>query len=213
MNLTLRTLAGISLLLPVAFGCAGRTAPFDELDKAPITIMRLGQEPAPQPMATTPAATPSLIPGLPPELQKMGEQAMQGLNQVLPGVIPPGLIPGAQGQTTMPQQQQLPRFKAFVILGQPIQLQDEEVQEEILDVFGDEDSFQADRPNCFSPGMGISISRGGQAPVDLLVSFSCNQAQGDGFRWPYKVNGFTPETSQRLSKVFQKFFGPVPPGA
>jgi hypothetical protein len=90
---------------------------------------------------------------------------------------------------------------------------DEDTREEILDLFGDEDSFQAERGNCFSPGMGISISRGGGAPVDLMVSLSCSQAQGDGFQWPYKMNGLTPDTSSRLAKIFEKFFGPVPPGA
>lgn len=213
MNRTLFTLAGISLFIPVAVGCAGRTAPFDELDKAPITIMRLGQEPPPQMAAPTPTA-PSLIPGLPPELQKLGEQAAQGLQGVLPpGLIPPGLIPGTQPQPMQPQTQQLPHFKQFVILGQPIQLNDETVQSDLLDVFGSEDSFQADHPNCFSPGMGVSINRSGQPPVDLLVSFSCAQVMGDGFRWPYKVNGLTQDASKSLSKVFEKFFGPVPPGA
>ncbi len=214
MKLTLQHLAGISLLLPLAFGCA-RTAPFDELDKAPMTIMRLGQPPpppAPTPIPTG-GGTP-LIPGLPPDLQKMGEQVLQGAGQILPpGLIPPGLIPGAQPTPVVAQQPPTPMFKAWAIIGTPIQNVDDETREEILDLFGDEDSFQSDRPNCFSPGMGISITRNGQPPVDLMISLSCSQAQGDGFKWPYKANGFTTDTSDRLSKIFQKFFGPVPPGA
>ena len=163
--------------------------------------------------APTPTA-PSLIPGIPPELQKLGEQAAAGLQGVLPpGLIPPGLIPGMQPAQPQPMAQQLPHFKQFVIIGQPIQLNDEDVHGQILDLFGSEDSFQADHPNCFSPGMGISINRSGQPPVDLLVSFSCSQAMGDGFRWPHKVNGLTPDANKTLSGIFAKFFGPVPPGA
>lgn len=213
MKPTLQHLAGILLLLPLAFGCA-RTAPFDELDKAPMTIMRLGQPPPPPAPVAMPSTGTPLIPGLPPDLQKMGEQVLQGAGQILPpGLIPPGLIPGAQPQPTAVPQQQTPMFKAWAIVAPPIQNVDDETREEILDIFGDEDSFQADRPNCFSPGMGISITRNGQPPVDLMISLSCAQAQGDGFKWPYKANGFTTDTSDRLSKIFQKFFGPVPPGA
>ena len=35
----------------------------------------------------------------------------------------------------------------------------------------------------------------------------------DGARWPYPVNGFTPETRAHLSKIYEKMWGPVPPGA
>jgi hypothetical protein len=176
-----------------------------------MTIMRLGQPPPPPTPVT--AAAPGLIPGLPPDLAKMGEQVLQGAQSILPpGLIPPGLFPG-QPATTPIAAPPPPMFKAWAIQGQPIQVSDEETREEILDLFGDEDSFQAERPNCFSPGMGISIARSGGAPVDLMISLSCSQVQGDGFQWPYKANGFTSDTSSRLGKIFEKFFGPVPPGA
>ena len=51
----IRYFAGLSLLLPLAIGCAGRTAPFNEMDQAQITVLRLSQAPAPTPV--TPAAT------------------------------------------------------------------------------------------------------------------------------------------------------------
>jgi hypothetical protein len=214
MNLTLRTLAGLSILLPLATGCASRTAPFDEVDQAPMTIMRLGQPPPPPtPIA---AATPGggLIPGLPADLTKLGEQIAQGAQSILPpGLIPPGLIPGQAATPVAPQAPPVDMFKAWAVVGQRMSVTDEDTREEILDLFGDEDSFQAERGNCFSPGMGISIARSGGAPIDLMVSLSCSQAQGDGFQWPYKVNGLTPDTSSRLAKIFEKFFGPVPPGA
>ena len=88
-------------------------------------------------------------------------------------------------------------------------LSDDTVKNEILDIFGSESSFQADRGNCFFPGMGISMQRAPQQnqapqpPVDLLISLSCNQAMGDGFRWPHPTNGFTPDTHQRLTKIFE----------
>ena len=61
-------------------------------------------------------------------------------------------------------------------------------------------------------GNKIRDEAGANRMVDLMVSFSCSQAQGDGFKWPHKVNGLTPDTSSRLAKIFEKFFGPVPPG-
>ncbi|MCK6591489.1 MAG: hypothetical protein L6Q76_28385 [Polyangiaceae bacterium] len=181
-----------------------------------MTIMRLGQPPPPPTPVTAVTPGGGLIPGLPPDLAKLGEQIAQGAQSILPpGLIPPGLIPGQPGgtTTTMPQQAPVDMFKAWAVIGQRMPVTDEETREEILDIFGDEDSFQSERGNCFSPGMGISISRGGAAPVDLMVSLSCSQAQGDGFQWPYKVNGLTSDTSSRLAKIFEKFFGPVPPGA
>lgn len=218
MNRSLLPLTGLLVVLPLAAGCASRTAPFNEMDQAQITVLRLqGQEPTPAP-APAPAAT-GLIPGLPipPELQAGAQQLGQAINQAVPGLIPPGLL-GGQAQPVQPAQPPPPRFKNFIILSQ-MPLTDESVKNEILDIFGSEKSFQADRGNCFFPGMGVSMQRAPQAnqapqpPVDLLISLSCNQAMGDGFAWPYKVNGFTPETHQRLTNIYQKLFGPVPPGA
>lgn len=219
MNRSLLSLTGLLVVLPLAAGCASRTAPFNEMDQASITVLRLqGQEPTPAP-AATPAATPGLIPGLqlPPDLQAGAAALGQAVNQAIPGLIPPGLLGGAQ-QPQQPAQPPAPRFKNFVILTQ-MPLTDEAVKNEILDIFGSEKSFQADRGNCFFPGMGLSMQRAPQPnqapqpPVDLLISLSCNQAMGDGFRWPYPYNGFTPETHQRLTKIFEKLWGPVPPGA
>ena len=104
----------------------------------------------------------------------------------------------------------------------PAQMQDmyaafnawkEKFKDEILDIFGSEDSFSTQRGNCFMPGMGVSLARPNAPPVDLLISLSCNQAQGDGFTWPYPKNGFTTETHEKLSQIYQKLWGPVPPGA
>lgn len=218
MNRSLLSLTGLLVVLPLV-GCASRTAPFNEMDQAQITVLRLQGQEVQQPVAQPAATAPALIPGLPPDLQALGQQVGQAINQAVPGLIPPGLLPGMQpAQPTQPVQPPQPRFKNFVILAQ-MPLTDEAVKNEILDVFGSDKSFQADRGNCFFPGMGISMTRAPQAnqapqpPVDLLISLSCNQAMGDGFRWPYPTNGFTPEAHQRLTKVFEKLWGPVPPGA
>jgi hypothetical protein len=211
MNVPFRTaLIGLTLLTPLATGCAGRTAPFDEMDKAQITVLRLQGPPPPvAPVAGAPGMP--AIPGLPPEWQAGAQQALGQLQQVLPpGLIPPGLIPGAPGQPAAPAAPP-PMFKGFVI-GQQMPLTDETTREELLDIFGSEDSFNGNRGQCFTPGMGVSIVRADQPqPIDLLISINCNQAMGDGFRWPYPNNGFTPETAQKLQAIYQKLFGPVPP--
>ncbi|EYF07898.1 hypothetical protein [Chondromyces apiculatus] len=214
--------AALALLAPTLFGCASRTAPFNEMDEASITVLRLQGQYTPTAVATTTAATglPQLIPGLtiPPELQQMGQQAMQGLQQALPGLIPPGLIPGQPQTTTPTAVTPPPLFKNTYVIATSRQLTtdaaDEELREQILDIFGDEDSFSADKGNCFSPGLAISMQRPtSPVPVELLISLSCNQAVGDGFRWPYPTNGFTGETKQKLLTIYQQLFGAVPPDA
>lgn len=225
MKPTFWTFAAFTLLAPSVVGCAARTAPFNEMDEASITVLQLqGQytPPAAVPAPGAPAGgLPQLIPGLPvpPELQQMGQQILQGAQQALPGLIPPGLIPGAQPQPQVTPAQPPPRlFKNTYVIGAERQLttapDDEDLRNQILDLFGDEDSFSADRGNCFSPGLGISMVRPtNPVPVDVMVSLSCNQAVGDGFRWPYPVNGLTAESRQKLSAIYQQLFGPVPPGA
>ena len=202
---------GLTLLAPFAFGCAGRTAPFDEMDKAQITILRL-QGPPPPVAPPVAAGIPGIpgIPGLPPELAAAAAAAAAGVGALIPGLPPiPGLTP-AQPTPVQPAQPP-PMFKGFVI-GQTTPLSDDATRDELLDIFGSEESFGPNKGNCFTPGMGVSIQRIDQPqPVELLISISCNQAMGDGFRWAYPNNGFTPETAQKLSAMYQKLFGPLPP--
>lgn len=211
MNALLRTSIAL-VVLTTAAGCASRTAPFNELDQAQVTVLKLqGQEVAPPPVAAAPVpGLPFPIPGLTPEMQQQAQQALDQFVQMLPpGTVPPGLIPGAPGAAP-PAQPAQPRFKGFVILAQT-PVTSEELKEEVLDIFGSEDSFQAQKGNCFYPGMGVVFQDPQKPPVELLISLSCNQAMGDGFAWPYPVNGFTPETSQRLTRVYEQLWGPVPP--
>lgn len=191
-------------IAPAVAGCAMRAAPFDQMDRAQITVLRLSQAPAlPQ------SALPQIpgLPAVPPEFQQMGQAALGALQNVLPGIIPGGMIPGAQ-----PQQPPTPQFKGFSIIGQ-MPLADPAMRDQILDVFGHESSFSAQAQPCFSPGMGVVITRPDGPEVDLLISLSCNQAKMDGARWPHPVNGFTPETRDILGKFYEKLFGPVPAGA
>jgi hypothetical protein len=201
-------LAGLLALIPLAIGCAARSAPFDQMDRAQITVLRLSQPPPqPQPGAGVPGL-PGL-PGLPipPQAMQAGQQILQGLQNALPGVIPN--IPG------MPQpqaQQQLPQFKGFGIVGQ-MPVSDAGLRDELLDIFGHEGNFAGQPQPCFSPGMGVVFSRPNGPEVDLLVSLSCNQVKMDGDRWPHPGNAFTPETRDHLAKIYEKLWGPVPSGA
>jgi hypothetical protein len=229
MNFDHRTLLGLTLLLPLALGCASRTAPFNELDEAQTKVLRLqGTEPPPMaaPTQPTPGAPPQLIPGLPipPELQALGQQAAQAAQQVLPGLIPPGLIPGIAPATPVaPMAPPAPRFpstvpgQGYVILQERFLAEDgpdKDAKNELLDIFGDEDSFTEERGQCFVPGMGVSFARSNGPPVELLISISCRSAQGAGFNWPHAGKGtFSSDALQKITKIYQQLWGPVPSGA
>lgn len=202
---TLRNFAALVAILPLAFGCAARTAPFDQMDRAQITVLRLQ---APQQQAPLGGMLPGGLP-VPPELQQMGQAVLGGLQQAVPGLgnALPGLIPGAQQQ----QQQQFPQFKGYsIVQSAPA---DDHLKDQILDLFGSESSFSNQVQNCFTPGMGVVMQSPNAPEVDLIISFSCNQAKMDGARWPYAVNGFSPDARNQLAKIYERLFGPVPAGA
>lgn len=205
---------GITALLVVAAtattGCATRKAPFDQLDQSTVTILRLQQAPQ-QAQLPQPGGGLPLIPGLPPELQKAGEQMLQQLQQQ--GLIPPGLIPGVGGQPVQPQ----PQFPPYAndpqwVVADQRPVVDEKLKEDLLDTFGDPDSFNDQRGNCWFPGMAVSFqSPNFPQPVDVVVSLSCNQAVGYGFTWPHAASGLTPQTAGTLTGIYQSLFGPLPP--
>ncbi|MDI1478962.1 hypothetical protein [Polyangium sp. y55x31] len=218
MNSSLRTFLGLALFVaPLSAGCASRTAPFDQMDQAQITVLRLTAPPPPPTVAaTTPGALPG-IPGLPipPEMQAAGQQLLQGLNQAAPGLIPPGLLPGGQTQQPAPAQQQVPLWNGLAIVAQT-PVTNEDMKNDLLDLFGDEDSFQAGANNCTTaPGMGVSFVRPGQPNVDLVVWFTCSKAAGvTPFTLPYGKDMLTGESHQKLSTIYQALFGmAVPPGS
>lgn len=200
----------LTLVTATSAGCASRAAPFDKLDQAQVTIMRL--QAAPQATSPVPGVGGLQIPGLPPELQQMAQQTLEQLQQQ--GIIPPGLLPpGLTGQPGQPPAQQYPPFPRdpqWVIADQrPVV--DGELRDELLDLFGDEANFNANRGNCFYPAMAVSFqSPQVPEPVDVVVSFSCNQAVGYGFQWPHAQSGLTPEASSKLAGIHSNVFG-VPP--
>jgi hypothetical protein len=216
MSSNFTTLLGLALLAaPLATGCASRAAPFNQMDQAQISAMRLTQPPPPPPpVAAAPGAFPG-IPGLPipPEMQAAGQQILQGAAQALPGLIPPGLIPG-QPAAPQPQQPQLPQWNGLSVVAS-VPVMNEDMKNDILDLFGDEDSFQAGSNNCgTAPGLGFSMVRPNQPNVDLLVSFTCSKAMGVGFQWPHKADMLKGESHQKLSQIYQALFGmAVPPGS
>ncbi len=186
------------------------------MDKAQITVLRLQGQEQPQPTPMPAAASPfPAIPGLPfpPGLEQIGQAALSALP---PGFIPPGLIPGMPAATQPAVQAQLPRFPqgapgtGFVIVAQ-MSLQNDAIKNELLDLFGSPSSFQPGQATCFYPGMGVAMVRPGQPEVDVMISLACNQAQGTV--WPHANNTFTADAHNRLTKVYEKLWGPVPPGA
>jgi hypothetical protein len=221
MNSSLATFLGLTLLVaPLATGCAARTAPFDQMDQAQITVLRLSAPPPP-PQPVVGGAPGGLIPGLPipPELQQLGQQAAQAAQAA--GIpVPPGLIPGQQATPMQPQQPPVELWNGLAVLAKA-PVQNDDLKNQLLDVFGYEASFQDSAMQCNTvPGMGVAITRPNGAPVDLLVSFSCTKAfAGQNFSWPYvkngiPKNGLTSESQGNLNKVYQALFGmPVPPGS
>jgi len=186
------------------------------MDQAQITVLRLTAPPPPVAAApATPGALPG-IPGLPipPEMQAAGQQLLQGLNQAAPGLIPPGLLPG-QAAPPAAAQPPPPMWNGLAIVAQT-PVTNDDMKSDILDLFGDEDSFQAGANNCqTAPGMGVSFVRPGQPNVDLVVWFTCSKAAGvTPFQLPYGKDMLTGESHQKLSQIYQALFGmPVPPGS
>jgi len=202
MNLRASSALGILVALPLAAGCASRTPPFNKLNDSQMTILKLdGNQQAGGGLIPGAGAFPIPIPGLSPEQQ---QQIQQTLGQMIPGLPPIPGLPGAQ-----PAQ---PKFNGYSIVGQSYG--DDDSKDEVLDLFGSEDSFNQNRGQCFTPGMAFVFQPSDGSPnVELMVSFSCNQAVGNGFQWPYSANGFTPEAANTLRNVYQRAFQTPPPPA
>lgn len=206
-------------LAPVSVGCASRAVPFDALDKAQITVYRI-QTPAP--VAASPAVTNPANPlapflqqlGITPEMQKQADDMMKQWQQMgvpglpaLPGLTPPTTTP------TTPAQPQLPMLRNQWQIVDQRQVMDDGTREQLLDLFGDAESFNAQPARCWTPGLAVSfVDPSKPEPVDVVISLSCAAANGFGFVWPH-ANSYSlqPKASQQLTQLYQTFFGPVPP--
>lgn len=201
--------------LGLASACASPAPPFDTLPTSNVVAYRL-QNYEPPPAAAAPTPGVPAIPGIPPEITQWAQQALPGLQQMIPpGLLPPNLIPGLPGVAAPAPEQQVPRFHGFRILEQqPVVSKD--LKEQLAELLGDEDSFAAPTSQCLYAEMGLSFSsHAGAPPNDVLVSFSCNQMQGHNFIWPHRSSGMTPATVQTLSNIVSKLFPPsaTPMGA
>jgi len=201
---------GLALALPVVAGCSGRASPFNDLDNAQVTILKLQGQQTPSPIpGAQPGQFPTLpIPGLTPEQQAQLQQGAQQFGQAVGQMIPGLQLPGMPG--TQPVQQPQQTFNGSVVLGST-PVADEDMKNRLLDDFGKEDNFNRNVGPCFTPGMGVVFSDPKKGNIELMVSFSCNQVQGNGFRWPHPANGMTPEVSNDLRMIYQQMFMQPPP--
>src|SRR5262249_23752968 len=152
------------------------------------------------------------IPGLPPEITQLAQQALPGLQALLPpGLLPPGMLQGmAQPQQPAPPPPDAPRFPMtqpnFRILNQT-QVLDPDLKEQLGKLFGDEDNFQPGHANCMYAEMGLSFTPPtGGPPNDMLISYSCNQVQARSFAWPHANVGLKSDTVKELDKIVQKIW-------
>jgi hypothetical protein len=172
-------------------------------------------EPPPTPVTAAPAAAAGAIPGLPPQIQTWIQQGAQGLQQLIPpGLLPPGMVapPGAPVPTTPTVDATVPRFPTdstpnFRILGQQ-PVMDEELRTKLAKILGDEGSFQAQHGGCLYPEFGLQFVTPPQPPNNVLISFSCGQAQGRNFAWPHPYTGLKDGTVADLREVIAKIFPP-----
>ena len=213
-KLTLGVVA--TMAVSMAIGCASKpAAPFDAMPQAQVTAFRLqNYEPPPQ-AAATPAAPAGGL-ALPPELQQFMQAGAQQLEQIAPGLIPPGLIPGVGGAQTPVAPQttdNAPRFPNnsqpnFRILSQA-PVASTELREELAEILGDEDNFHNEHASCMYADTGLHFTTS-MGAHDVLISFSCNQVQARGFAWPHSSAGMKPDTWKHLAEVLGQIF---PPGS
>lgn len=205
-----RTLGLLGLL---GLGCASApAAPFDTLKTANVSAFRLQNFEPPAAAAPAAPAAGGIIPGLPPEITAWAQQALPGLQQLIPpGLLPPGMLQGmgAQPAPVQPQQQEI-RFPMsqpnFRILGQA-QIIDPDLREQLGKLLGNPDNFQPDHANCMYAEMGLSFNGSmGGPPNDMLISFSCNQVEARSFAWPHPNRGLKPETVKELDTLVQKIW-------
>jgi hypothetical protein len=213
---TIGSFAAVALAAFATGACAKTAAPFDTLKTANLTAYRLQnyEAPTPVPGAPIPGAPGAGIPGLPPEITQWVQGGAGGLQQLLPpGLLPPGMFGGQQGQ--QPAAPQLPgvpdptpRFHGFRILQQTPVL-DPDLKEELAEILGKEKNFDSQHANCLYAEMGLSFVPGpGAISNDVLISYSCNQVAARNFAWPHPQTGMTPSATKDLAKIVAQLWPP-----
>ena len=211
-----RSFSALGLLAGLlGMACASApAAPFDSLKSANATAYRLQNfEPpaaAAAPAAGAPGAVPG-IPGVPPEIMTWIQTGAQGLQQLIPPGMLPGL-PGAAGAAPVAAAPEAPRFHNFRILSQT-QVIDPDLREKLGEILGNPDSYDNQYARCapgvIYPEMGLSFSIGPTAqPSDVLISFSCSQVVSRSFAWPHPATGMKPDTVASITEVVQKLWPP-----
>jgi hypothetical protein len=205
-------MTGLAVLTcSAAVGCAHVAAPFDTLENANTTLLRLqNYEPPAQAIGGLPGTTGPLIPGIPAEIQQWAQQAAPALQQLLPpGLLPPGLLGGTSILPPAPQaQQQGFRFHNRLVLG-TAQVLDQDLRKDLAKLLGDEDNFQLEHQPCDYAELGMGWApQAGMAPYEILISFSCNNIRSaQGFAWPHATGiGMKPKLVEGLTQVIQKLF-------
>lgn len=207
LNNTILVALGFSTL--TLAGCAsGPAAPFDVMKNSNVTAYRL-QNYEPPAQAAPAAAAPQAgmaIPGIPPEVQQWAQQALPGLQQLIPpGLLPPGMLQQQPAAAPQPQEQ-VRRFVDFRILGES-PVMDPELKEQLGVIFGDEANYQSEHLGCMYPELGLSFTPPeGGARYDMLVSFSCKQVNAVNFAWPFKAAGMNADMYKALADVVPQLF-------
>jgi len=195
----------VGIIAAAAFmsvGCKSTPAsPFNNLQGQPIRIYRLQNYST---AAAVGAAPTDPISGLlsslpiPTEFQPQVQQA-QGM---ICGLVPtmPGCSTAAVGNPVMPSN----TFENYTIIGEAM-VMDSSARDDLIDIFGSKKSFQQRKASCFYPEFGLAFGSGQTANV--LISYSCNQAQSKNFQWPHPESGLTEKTVKSLNTIIQKAFG------
>lgn len=200
--------AGVAAL---SMGCKGSPAsPFNDLKNSPMMVYRLqNYTPQNQPVQAGAPTQTGTIPGLPIPIPEQFLPQVQQAQTMICGMLPtmPGCDQAAAGQPggIAVAQTNAPMFEGFRIIGQA-QVMNEDLREELIDVFGYEKSFQSDKHACQFPEFGIAFGNPGQS-ANVMVSYSCNQAWPTNFTWPHSYFGLTDKTVKNLNGILQQLFG------
>lgn len=188
-------------------GCGTPAAPFNQMDKAQVTILQLqNYEPPPTATAAPAATNPFGLPiALPPELTQIfgGAAGGTGGGMGLPtqqlcglGIPFPGLCT-ATPAATAPAAANVQRFQGFRILG-TAQMSAEDARADLASALGKEGNFDNSNKPCMYPEYGVAFSGN-----ELLLSFLCRNVEAKTFPWPHPNRGLSEDTQKKIASAFK----------